>query len=147
MTREYPRLPEEEARNINQVKDPALAHLSAHAEKPIRDLPRDQKASPGVRALKPLLDKEAERVGAETALSAQEIFQQPISVIELSSQLRTNAFRNAAAKLGISTVGDLTKVTGPMLVRYKWFSVGSLREIELWLKERGLKLAESKDWS
>jgi heme oxygenase len=146
MTREYPRRQEEEARNINQVTDPALAHIAAQAERPIRDLSRDPKAIPEVKALKSILDQEAERKGGDKIDSVQELFQQPISVIESSSQLRTNASRDAASALGISTVGDLTKVAGPMLVRHKWFSIGSLREIESWLEERGLRLAESKDW-
>lgn len=139
MSQEHPRLPEEEARNINQITDPEHARWAAQAEKPVRDLARDPKASPQVRAMKPLLDKEAERIGADKALIKEELLRQPISAIQLSSTRRTNNFHNAANRLGIATVEDLTsKIARHILSRKKNMSPEAMKEVETWLRERGL---------
>src|SRR5690242_11490106 len=107
MAREhYPRLPEEEQLGINQITDPDRARWSAQIEKPIRDLTRDPKASPDVKALKSVLDKEADRLAADETRIKEELLRQPISVIQLSSTKRTNTFQTAAAGLldmGVAT--------------------------------------------
>jgi len=92
--------------------------------------------------LRPILDKEAERLGKEALDAAYELFQLPLSVIPLSSQRRLNAFQGAANTLGISTIGELTGVSWTQLVVKARLSPGCVKEIERWLQDRGLTLAQ-----
>jgi hypothetical protein len=141
MTREYPRLPEEEARNINQVTDPKLARLAADIEKPIRDMARDPNTHPKLRKLKPLLDKEAERIAeAEVPTKKEfvneELLRQSVYMMweGLPDTRAKNDFSAAMAELKIKTIEDLMKVgfwrlVAPPRVR---------NYVKTWLTEHGI---------
>lgn len=62
----------------------------------------------------------------------------PISEFQLSVRSR-----NCLAKIGVNTLGDLTKKSEPELLGCKNFGETSLREVKELLRQRGLTLAKS----
>jgi hypothetical protein len=151
-----PRRPGEAKRNINQVPDKDIARELAEIEKPIKDLARDPKANKAVREIKPILDKEAERLSGKAEGEArifkyekmrdavadpeyyQGLFRSPISVIELSTNTRTSHFQRVKSK-GITTIEDLTKHSYGDIWATQGVGEGVADEVDEWLKDRGLK--------
>jgi DNA-directed RNA polymerase subunit alpha len=68
----------------------------------------------------------------------QQVLDMPISDFELSVRSR-----NCLKKMGIRTLGDLTRITEPELLSYKNFGETSLNEIKAILTSKGLRLGQA----
>ncbi len=134
---------EEIERRINQVEDPITAETMAEIEKPIRDLSRNEKTNPEIRKLKPLLDKEAERIAENEIHIKQELLKQPVTIIKLSRTRATNSFYTTAKRSNIQTIEDLTKTDIAALSRGYWMSEKIAKEVEAWLLSHGLSLSKN----
>ena len=133
---QYQRLPEEERRNLNQITYPDLARSLAETEKPIRDLARDQEADQRVKDLKPVLDREADRVATvESQTSEMKLLAQSVNVIELSSPYLTTLFHSQIARRSIETVNDLITQMPELNLGKK-----TRAEVRGWLTAHGVTL-------